>query len=343
MLERVLIVGHGSIGKRHLRVVRQSLPNADIRVLRHRPHVDTPELANGCFSTLAQACAFAPQAAIIANPAPFHLNVACGLAEAGAHLLIEKPLSHDTNNVHLLLQRVRDNKLILQVGYNLRFLLCLQEFRARVRAGAIGRVLSVRCEAGQYLPSWRPDDDYRHGVSARREFGGGVLLELSHELDYLRWIFGDVTWLTAWLGRQSLLEIDVEDSAHLTLGFSADSSGRAAVGALVLDFIRHDSSRFCTAIGEEGSLRWNGLTGEVDERKAGTTVWRPLFRHAHERDDSYRAQWLAFLASVQNGHAPTVTGEDGVAVLELIAAARQSAKAQGIQTAIRRAEGRVSA
>ena len=77
----------------------------------------------------------------------------------------------------------------------------------------------LRCEIGQYLPLWRPGSDYRLGVSANRALGGGVLLELSHELDYLRWIFGDVDWVQASLERQSALEIDVEDTAHLLLSF----------------------------------------------------------------------------------------------------------------------------
>lgn len=339
MMERVLIVGHGSIGKRHLRIARETLPNADIRVLRHQPHTDTPEFANGCFSSLAEACAFGPQAAVIANPAPFHLDVAGALADASAHLLIEKPLSHDTNGVQPLLQRMREKNLILQVGYSLRFLPSLAQFRERIHAGAIGRVLSVRCEIGQYLPSWRPDADYRQGVSARSELGGGVLLELSHELDYLRWIFGEVAWLNAWLGRQSVLEIDVEDTAHLTLGFVPDTSGRAAVAALSLDFIRHDTTRMCTAIGEQGSLRWNGLTGEVEERRSSSAAWQSVFHHAQQRDDGYRAQWLRFLACVRTGQAPCVTGEDGSAVLDMIVAARRSAIAKGARTAVGNSEG----
>ena len=88
----------------------------------------------------------------------------------------------------------------------LRFLETLQCFRAEMAAGRIGAVHAVRCEIGQYLPAWRPDADYRTTVSAQKALGGGVLLELSHELDLLRWVFGEVDWLSAWIGRQSALE-----------------------------------------------------------------------------------------------------------------------------------------
>jgi len=325
MIERVLIVGHGSIGQRHLRILRQTLPQADIRVLRHRPGSGVSELANGVYHDLADACAFAPQVAIIANPAPFHLQVATALVAVGSHLLIEKPLSHDLAGVEALLQQAQTRGVVLQVGYNLRFLPSLSRFRHLVHQGEIGQVLSIRCEIGQYLPTWRPDSDYRQGVSAQGSLGGGVLLELSHELDYLRWIFGEVDWVRAYLGRHSQLEIDVEDVAHLILGFSPGAAFGAAAGpvaALSLDFLRHDPTRLCTAIGERGSLRWNGLTGTVEVYPAGGEGWQVVYHHPHQRDDSYHAQWVHFLDCVHSNRPPLVSGKDGYAVLKIIAAAR---------------------
>ena len=329
MIERVLVVGLGSIGKRHLRIARETLPAADIRVLRHQPCDSTPELANGCFGSIEDACAFAPQISVVANPAPMHIENAVALAGVGSHLLIEKPLSHTASDAQILLQDAYCRDIVLQVGYNLRFFPSLEKFRVLLQGGAIGRVLSVRCEIGQYLPSWRPDSDYRMGVSAHKELGGGVLLELSHELDYLRWLFGEVAWVNAYLGQQSALEIDVEDTAHLTLGFEPDHTGQAMVATVSLDFIRHDTTRHCIAIGERGSLRWNGLTGEVEQWQAGSLAWLPIFRHAHVRDDSYRAQWQHFLDCVALGKPPLVSGSDGLAVLWIVEAARSSSAIQG--------------
>jgi predicted dehydrogenase len=193
----------------------------------------------------------------------------------------------------------------------------------------VGKVISVRCEIGEYLPSWRPDSDYRQGVSAKHEFGGGALLELSHELDYLRWIFGEVEWVKATLSRQSLLEIDVEDSAHLTLGFASALDSYQLIGSVNLDFIRHDPARLCTAIGEKGSLRWNGLTGEVLFYGVGGKGWELIFNHQHQRDDSYMAEWRNFVECVNINKTPLITGEDGLKVLEIIEAARRSEKSNG--------------
>nr|WP_305891688.1 Gfo/Idh/MocA family oxidoreductase [Methylomonas sp. WSC-6] len=190
----------------------------------------------------------------------------------------------------------------------------------------IGKVLSVRCEIGQYLPAWRPDSDYRQSVSARRELGGGALLELSHELDYLRWIFGEVDWVNATLSRQSSLEIDVEDTVHLLLGFQPLSDGHRLIGSVSLDFIRRDTTRLCTAIGEYGSLRWNGLTGMVEQFEVGANEWRTLFHYQHQRDDSYLAEWRHFLACVAGQNTALISGEDGLKVLRIIEAARQASE-----------------
>lgn len=326
MIKRVLIVGLGSIGKRHLRITRELLPDADIRVLRHQECASIPEYANGCFSTMDQAIDFAPQVAVIASPAPFHIAAAQLLTSAGTHLLVEKPIAASVDGVAQLLESSRKRGTVLQTGYNLRFVPSLQRFRELLNANTIGRVISVRCEIGQYLPSWRPDADYRQGVSARRELGGGALLELSHEIDYLRWIFGEVDCVNARIGRQSGLEIDVEDTAHLILGFAPKEDGYRLIGSLNMDFVRHDTTRLCTAIGENGSLRWNGLTGIVEKFEAGAKEWCELFRYQHQRDESYLAEWRHFLDCIKEQRAPLITGEDGLKVLQIIDAARQASE-----------------
>ena len=332
MITRVLIVGYGSIGSRHLRLARQLLPTADIRVLRHQADDFVPEYSNGCFYDLASALNFAPQLAVVANPAPFHLKVALPLAEQGVHLLIEKPLSDSAAEIPRLLEVCRSRQCTLMTGYNLRFLPSLARFRDLVHSGELaGKIASVRCEIGQYLPSWRQGGDYRTGVSARKALGGGALLELSHEIDYLCWIFGRIDWVRAALLRQSDLDIDVEDSAHLLLGFEPATHGHQLVATLNMDFIRHDTTRSCVAIGSEGSLRWNALTGCVDFFGRGATGWETIYLHSHQRDESYLAEWQHLLRQIDHQEAPLVSGEDGLVVMEVIDAVRRAADSCGLE------------
>lgn len=336
MIRRVLVAGLGSIGRRHLRLLRAALPDADIRVLRHSGCNEAIEHATGCFSRLEEACAFAPDLAVIASPAPFHIATATALAETGAHLLVEKPVSDTCAGVAELIALCAARGQVFQVGYNLRFLESLQCFRAEMAAGRIGTVQAVRCEIGQYLPAWRPDADYRTTVSAQKALGGGVLLELSHELDLLRWIFGEVDWLSAWIGRQSALEIDVEDCAMLQIGFAG-----GPVAQLGMDFVRRDTTRICTALGAEGSLRWDAVAGRVDHFDPEAGRWTEVTQVTPDRDASYRAQIAAFLAAIAEGpgqtaqptaqHQIAAKGTDGLAVMRLVEAARRSDARQGLR------------
>jgi predicted dehydrogenase len=193
--------------------------------------------------------------------------------------------------------------------------------------------LSIRCETGQHLETWRPGSDYRLGVSARRELGGGVLLELSHELDYLRWIFGDIDWVSAWMGRQSTMEINVEDTAHLLLGVSnkhAVENAFGPVASLSLDLLRRDKTRRCVAIGELGSLVWDGITESVKLFSGGSKAeFEVLSVHQPMRDETYCQQWRHFLSCIENKSSPMVGGRDGLAVLKLVLAAWQSKELEG--------------
>jgi len=170
--KRILITGFGSIGQRHLRIIRESLPDAEIGIFRHHLTKVIPDGADNLYTSLSEAMAFRPQLAVIANPAPFHLQTASALAATGCHVLIEKPLAADTKGVINFIQRLGHVRIVCLVGYNLRYLPSLMEFRRLLQEGVIGQVLSVRSEVGQYLPDWRPGIDYRQGVSARRELGG---------------------------------------------------------------------------------------------------------------------------------------------------------------------------
>ena len=332
MIKRALIVGLGSIGRRHLRILRELHPDLDIRVLRHSGCVEEIEYSDGCYGDFEDACRFQPDLAIIASPASEHIVSAKALANAGTHLLVEKPISNNADGVAELISLARERDLRLQVGYNLRFLKTLQCFRENLINGVIGSVYSVQCEVGQYLPDWRRDVDYRQSVSAQRKFGGGVLLELSHELDLLSWIFGDICSVSAWIGSQGSLEIDVEDSAMLRLEF--ENKVRAQV---MMDFIRKDSTRTCTAVGEKGTLRWDALRGLVEHFDPSANSWKVIIRRSLDRDESYSAQLRSFLHSIQAGTASEIAaaGEEGLNVVKVIDAARRSSAADGLRMIVR--------
>ena len=326
-IKTVLVVGLGSIGKRHVGIIKELFPDINIVVLRHRQcdknDIDALGLYK-CVTSIDKAIETNPQAAIIANPATKHIEVAEQLANNGIHLLIEKPISNNIDGVRKLINLCSKNGLILMTAYNLRFSPSLNQFRDLLHQGKIGIPYAVHVEAGQYLPNWRPNLDYRQTVSAQEHLGGGVLLELSHEIDYAQWIFGSVKWVKATVLRQSHLEIDVEDTAHLQLGMSNGFNDKQLVVTLNIDFIRHNSTRQCHVVGEKGSLLWNGIQGSIEFFSPNSDEWEVLYSNLTERNYTYEQESRHFISSIESGSSPHVSGEDGLNVVSVIEAVKKS-------------------
>ena len=335
MIKRVLIVGYGSIGKRHARLARDLFPYAKIIILRHRvsKRIKYPYV-NHCVSNLIDAIKFKPQIAVIANPASQHVNVAYPLAKLGVHLLVEKPISNSTKDVLKLVNICKSKKSILMVGYNLRFMESLKKFREVLKKNIIGKILSIRSEVGQYLPSWRPNSDYAKSVSAIKKLGGGVLLELSHDIDYLVWLFGNVKWVSSTTHRQSDLKIDTEDTAHITLCFSGMSKNSDIIANLNMDYCRHDATRFCKAIGQLGTLHWNAIDGTIRLFKKGAKQWKTIYKSEVHRDATYISEWKHFVSCIENSKRPIVGGKDGLEVIKIIEAIKKSSKSSSIVSLI---------
>lgn len=324
----ILIAGLGSIGRRHLATVRAVLPACKIVVLR-RPGQSLPADA-GPGTVLAHriedALAAGIDAAIIANPAPFHVATALPLARAGVPLLVEKPLACAPENAAPLLDACAETGAPLQVGYCLRFEPSLRAVKAAVADGVVGRVLSLAITVGQYLPDWRPGTNYRDGVSARAALGGGALLELSHEIDYARWLTGEVTAVAAAVGRLGDLEIDVEDSADLLLAFA--SGARATVH---LDMLQRPPTRTCRIVGSSGTIAWDGIRRDARLYRFDADGWEALpggNALPTTRDDVFLSQFRHFLEAIRTGRPPLVDGADAARTLAVIAAARRSAAEQ---------------
>lgn len=330
-ITRILIVGLGSIGKRHLKIVRDFHKNAEIYIFRRYENPNVPELANGIFVDINEAISFNPQIVILANPAPFHLEIATIMAKLGCHVLVEKPLSSEFASAQEFIKTIEITNVICQVGYNLRFLPSLVEFKKNILSYAIGDVISVRSEVGQHLSTWRPGIDYKTSVSARSELGGGVLLELSHEIDYLYWIFGEIEWVSSWIGKLSNLEIDVEDTAMLLFGFKSPNAKSPIIASLNMDFLRRDSVRTCTVIGSEGTLRWDGVKGKVDLFTKDSGKWVEIFNQPYSSDESYQAQWRFFIDRIKVKDISLESIKDGVNVLKIINAAKKSSLNQNLR------------
>ena len=323
---RALIVGLGSIGRRHLANLRLIDPAAHITVWhqhsKRQGRTEPLSTADRVVYRLEDALDTKPDVALITNPASLHIETGLALAQKGIHLFIEKPLSNTLDGVDELLDLCRQRSLVLMVGYNFRFYRPLQVMRQALIEGRIRRPIALRAEVGQYLPDWRPGRNYRQSASARQELGGGAVLELSHELDYVRWLVGEVKTVSAQVGRLSDLEIDVEDTAEIILQFR-----NGAIGSVHLDMIQRPATRTCRIVGTEGALTWDGMSHRVRLFSTATNTWSDLRpAKAIEHNEMYVAELRHFLNCVKGNEVPIVSGEDGRRVLEIALAAKQSSQ-----------------
>ena len=196
MINKVLVVGFGNIGKRHYKLLKKKLPKSEIKILKTKNTKIEKGFSKSQYINENYLEEFLPDISIISNPAPFHLYYAEKLLKLNSNIFIEKPLSDSDKKINLFLKKTKSSSASVTVGYNLRFLDSLIELKKLVDENIIGTIYSVKCDAGQYLPEWR-NSDYRKSVSAKKSLGGGVLLELSHEIDYLNWIFGKISWVNS--------------------------------------------------------------------------------------------------------------------------------------------------
>lgn len=316
MSKAIIVVGCGSIGERHLRNLR-SLGEQQLHVVDPVDEARARAEALGATThrSLDSALAVEPRAVLVCTPPFDHVHSARAAISAGAHVFVEKPISHDLEGVAPAISEAAAKGLVFAVGYNLRFHPGLRKVKDLVGSGTIGRLLSVRAEFGQELSSWRPARDYRDTYSARDALGGGILLDASHEIDYVRWLGGELTDVAAVTGRLSALEIDVEDTAALVM--------RLASGALAeihLDCIQVGYARSCKLIGSAGTVVWDWNEG-VELITAKT---RAHFAIDADANAMYVDELKHFLSCIDGGGTPLVSGEDGLRALEVVIAAKRS-------------------
>jgi predicted dehydrogenase len=320
---RVLVIGIGSAGSRHLRNLH-FLGHTEFHALRSQPGASHSELGGVKLRNhydLSSALAEQPDIAVIANPTSLHIPIALAAAEKGCHLFLEKPVSSTLDGIDRLVAMVRKQKLVAAVGYNLRFHPALRALREILQRGEIGDVISVRSWVGQYLPDWHPGEDYRESYIAKPSLGGGVILTLSHELDCLFWLFGDVAEVTAVTGRARNLQMETESLAEITLSFCS-----GVLGHVHLDCVQRTPQRGLELIGTEGTILLNLRDSTIHVSRSSSRVPEVIEIPRPDPNQMYLDEMTDFLAAIEKGKQPRVPLEDGVAVLKIALAAHRAAE-----------------
>lgn len=324
---KALVVGYGSIGKRHLKNL-MSLPNVEITVCTK--HKDAFLQKTGCkiSDSLDTCLKEKPDIGLITNVTSLHLETAIKLANAGCHLLIEKPLSDSMRRVRTLLDIVKKKRLVTLMGCNLRFHPCIRKLKEIISSDEIGRIISVKVENGSYLPDWHPYEDYRCSYAARKDLGGGVVLTMVHEIDYLYWFFGDAKDVFSITGKYSNLELSVDDLSVILLRFKND-----IIAEIHLDYFQRPNFRSCKIIGTKGTVYWDSDTDMVKMYDIKKKKWiKKLKLHNYDNNCTYIDELSHFLQCINKKEKTINCVHQGAITLEMALAIKRASKTKRMIT-----------
>lgn len=274
---RALVIGYGSIGQRHARLLNSL--DVEVAVTSRRSIEFTPY-----FSDLTQALSdWRPEYVVVANETNRHYQSIKTLVQHGfqGQVLVEKPLFDRVAALPC------HSFSMAEVAYNLRCHPLLKRLKSLLDDSA--QLLTANIYVGSYLPDWRPNTDYRESYSAKIEQGGGVLRDLSHELDYALWLFGPWKRLTALGGRLSHLEIDSDDAYTLIM-----ETERCPLVSVHMNYLDHVPRRDIVVNTDQHTTR-------VDLIENTITIDGVQERLTVERDDTYRAEHQAMMSGNAEG------------------------------------------
>jgi len=320
-MHRILVIGTGSIGERHARCLlhtgRAQVGICEINTELRARVAERYGIAEA-FADLDEALTREWAAAVIATPAHTHIPIALRLAQAGIHLLIEKPLSTTTDGVSRLIETVRERELVAVVAYVLRAHPALAEMRRELLSGRFGAPLEVVSVGGQHFPFHRPA--YREIYYRDRKTGGGAIQDaLPHILNAAEWLVGPIDRVLADAEHLRLEDVTVEDTVHLL------SRHGQVMGSFSLNQHQAANENMFTVVCEGGILRFELLQHRWRWQTDPADTWHDEARPPLERDDLFTMQENAFLDTLERKAEPLCTLEEGLQTLKVCLAALKSA------------------
>lgn len=323
-----LVIGSGSIARRHMMNIKELFPSVRVGCVSasgRALNVEEVGVDTVVYESIELALLDNPTLAIVASPAPFHVNQTLRLIKAGVPVLVEKPLSTSLIEFASEGGALHEHEDKIEVGYNLRFMPSATKLKSLLDERFLGNIYNVIVDVGQYLPHWRPASDYRVNVSARQALGGGVLLELSHELDYLKWLFGNFSSAYCVSRNSGALEVDVEDQVDAIL-----INSHGLVANLHMDFLQRTPARTCKILGEHGTLIWDLLRNRIVLFKEKDVEIVLFDDPDYDRNQMYKDELVHFSKVASGFSQPLVGLKDALETLALIDALKRSSASQEI-------------
>ena len=251
VFEKLLVIGPGSIGLKHIRAARNINPLLEVGVLHSKFKKIYQKSDFIEFPNISMAISWKPDLIIIATPANIHFANIEQLITLKIPIILEKPIGHQKDSIENWLNLEKKRLSNVLVGYQLRFDPSYKLIKDSISQGILGKIFSAHFFCGSWLPDWR-EKDYRNSVSVSSDLGGGIVGELSHELDLCLSLLGQTDLIFCSKSNSELLEIECEDNLHVLA-----KSQKCSKIVIDLDFCTFSERRFLLIRGNEGELFWD--------------------------------------------------------------------------------------
>jgi predicted dehydrogenase len=320
-MNRILIIGYGSIGKRHVRNILK-FTNSQIIIYTKRSDLDFKTNRVIITDSLDYCLSQKPNIGFICNETSYHIPIALKLAKAGLDLFLEKPLSDSIKGVKQLEKIVKQKKIITQMGHHMRFHDCIIKIRKLIKQNKVGRIISIQVENGSYLPDWHPNEDYTKSYAGKKGMGGGIILTQIHDIDYLYWFFGNPKSIFSFSGKLSDLKISSEDYSSSIIQFP-----NRITAELHLDFFQGPEYRGCKIKGTNGIITWNSIDNKIKFFNNRNKKWEIILNITnYERNQLYVDEIKHFLKCVKNRKKTINPLADGIKTLNIALTMKKSSR-----------------
>lgn len=327
-----LIIGCGSIGERHLHNLKKiGVQNIGVYDTSKAIVDKISEKYNTKkFYNVDTALLFKPDFTIICTYPNSHVQLANVCIDADSHLFLEKPISSDLKGVKSMLEKAKSRKINVAIGYNLRFDRGLNLLRKKIQNNEIGTPMSILSQWGHNIKLWRPGLNYKNHYILQQ--GGGIILDDSHEYDYVRWLLDDEPIsIYCQTKKANNIKTATESLATIILKFR-----KGTIASFILDYIRPKYERECNVIGEKGNLEWEYIPKNNFRKNYNTTALSKITTNFPNRkskienitikvNDMYVNEMKDFVQSILQNKKPKVDGWEGLKTLRIGIAALESA------------------
>jgi predicted dehydrogenase len=276
---KILIIGYGSIAKKHHTALQLLESNLKIYALRNQISQNQIDGVVSIFSW--EEIPTDLDFIIISNPTSEHAKTLIKAAKFGVPIFLEKPPVFDLSEIEETAKAVRNNSILTYCAFPLRFHPIIYWLRTNIDPS---EVLEFSAYCGSFLPDWRPSEDYRKNYSAIEKLGGGVHLDLIHELDYIKWLFGAPEYIKGFTKKISDLEIDSKDSALYYLEYESK------VGTIKLNYFRKEAKRTIELVTKK-----NSLIADLLQNTVTNSDGKIVFDGNYENKNLYLLQMEYFL------------------------------------------------